>query len=274
MKRIGTFAVCLATGLAFTAGLRAASPAPANPALPDDPYSVVVDRNIFGLKPPPPPPDPNEKVKEILPKISPTGIMGYFGHWKVLFKVAPVPKGGQSAKDEVYILSEGEAQDEIEVSKIDEKNSLVTFINHGTEQALPLVAPKSSGAAPTGGPAGTAPQQPVPMPIGGNPGNANSSPISFSGGGRLGVHTSGGNPGDPNNGVPLNFGNSGANNYVSPQQQNNLPADARTILMEAQRAQWQTANKPHLNPALIPPTPLTELNKAEGKGGVPGPPAP
>ena len=40
------------------------------------------------------------------------------------------------------------------------------------------------------------------------------------------------------------------------------------ILMEVQRAQWQTAKKPALNPALLPPTPLTELNTPGGEGGV------
>jgi len=266
MKRFGTFAVCLATGLLLDASLCAAASAAADNALPDDPYSVVVVRNIFGLLPPPPPADPNEKPKVVLPKISPTGIMGVFGHWKVLFKVAAVPKAGSQAKDEVYILSEGEAQDEIEVSKIDEKNSLVTFINHGTEQELPLVAPSSSGPAPASGPAAPISAPPVlPGLRNAGPGNAGSV-INFGEGGRLGVHTSGAEPGGPNNGVPGSFGGAAPNNYVTPQQQNTLPADARTVLMEVQRAQWQNANRPALNPALIPPTPLTELNKPGGEG--------
>src|ERR1039457_2272658 len=98
MKRLGKIAVCLAGGLALNAGLRAASPASANhPALannpvtanasPDNPYAAISTRNIFGLLPPPPPPSPEDEAKKDLPKITPTGIMGIFGHYQVLFKV-------------------------------------------------------------------------------------------------------------------------------------------------------------------------------------------
>ena len=272
MKRLGKIAVSLAVGLALDAGLCAADTAPANNAPQDDPYSVVVARNIFGLLPPPAPPDPNQKVEETLPKISPTGIMTVFGHSKVLFKVAGAAKSGQTAKDEYYDLSEGEAQEEIEVSKIDEKNGLVTFINHGIEQALPLVnAPASGGPAAAGGQ--TAPTgAPSPgLPGLRNPGLGNPGGVINFGSGRLGVHMSGANPGSANNGVPVGFGNADPSSYVPPQQQNTLPADTRIILMEAQRAQWQTANNPALNPAFIPPTPLTSLNKPDGEADVPAP---
>ena len=67
--------------------------------------------------------------------------MTVFGHSQVLFKVAPVAgKPGPGAKEDYYILSQGQAQDEIEVIKIDEKNGLVTFDNHGNTQELPLIA--------------------------------------------------------------------------------------------------------------------------------------
>ena len=54
-----------------------------------------------------------------------------------MIKVAPPAKPGPPAKDEMYILSEGQRQDDIEVIKIDEKKSLVTFNNHGFTQELP-----------------------------------------------------------------------------------------------------------------------------------------
>ncbi|MGA2854877.1 MAG: hypothetical protein ABSE90_12205, partial [Verrucomicrobiota bacterium] len=150
MKRLGKIAVCLAGGLALNAGLRAADPAspnsPSSPS-PDNPYAAIAVRNIFGLIPPPPPEDPAKAAEKNLPKITPTGIMGVFGNWQVLFKVASTAaKPGQPAKDDYYILSEGQRQDNIEVIKIDEKGSIVTFNNHGTTQELPLAnAPASGG---------------------------------------------------------------------------------------------------------------------------------
>ena len=78
--------------------------------------------------------------------------MSIFGQLQVLFKVAGTAKPGQPAKDEFYILSEGQRQDEIEVIHIDEKASLVTFNNHGTVQEIPLAnAPAVSTPMPGAG---------------------------------------------------------------------------------------------------------------------------
>ncbi len=178
-------AVGLAGGLALNVGICAPNPAAThNPRLtraaaitnpsssepevvmpenssPDEPYAAIPVRNIFGLLPPAPPSAPQqEDPAKNLPKILPQGIMGNFGNYKVLFKVAPV-KPNPKAKDEYYILREGEAQEEIEVKKINNANSLITFINHGVEQELPLVnTPPSDGAAAADKPSG-----PTRMPI-------------------------------------------------------------------------------------------------------------
>jgi hypothetical protein len=50
LNRSGKITICLLSGLALTAGVRAD-----DVVLPDDPYAIVVARNIFGLNPPPPP---------------------------------------------------------------------------------------------------------------------------------------------------------------------------------------------------------------------------
>ena len=55
---------------------------------------------------------------------------------------------GKPAADDAYILSEGQQQDEIEVTKIDEKGGLVTFNNHGEVQQLPLVVGTANDKAP------------------------------------------------------------------------------------------------------------------------------
>ena len=132
MKRLGKIVVCLAGGLVLNAGARAD-----DVVLPNNPYAPIVVRNVFGLNPPQPV-DPNATQADPPPKITPNGIMSIFGQLQVLFKVAGTAKPGQPAKDESYILSEGQRQDEIEVIQIDEKASLVTFNNHGTVQEIPL----------------------------------------------------------------------------------------------------------------------------------------
>jgi hypothetical protein len=197
MKRLGRISVCLAVGLALNAGLRAASPSSPNNPSPENPYATVAVRNIFGLNPPALPPDPSLDAEKNLPKITPTGIMSVFGYTQVLFKVAAaagaVAKAGQPAKEEFYILSQGQRQDDIEVIKIDEKNSLVTFDNHGTTQELPLASTSSSGTAAAS-----------PSPITGNPGMV---PRPTGGGGNNGGNNGGFNgfgagPGGNNGGMP------------------------------------------------------------------------
>src|SRR5471032_2440139 len=128
MKRCGKIAICLAGALTLNAGLRAD-----DVALADNPYATIVARNIFSLNPPPPPVDPNANAPvEPAVKITPNGIMSIFGQLQVLFKAS----GGGKPGDQSYILGEGQMDDEIEVVKIDEKNSLVTFKNHGLLQTL------------------------------------------------------------------------------------------------------------------------------------------
>jgi len=289
MKRLGKIAVCLAGGLALNAGLRAANSVPPastvsinnpvstnNPSS-DNPYATVAVRNIFGLIPPAPPENPTNELEKQLPKITPTGIMGVFGNWQVLFKVALPAKAGPPAKDEFYILSQGQRQDDIEVIKIDEKKSLVTFNNHGTTQELPLANAPASGGAP-------AASHPSPGRM--NPGMAPGLPGGGGNGGPGGFTQFGAEPGGSNggsnggmaNGTGGNGANGGLNigtpptannNYVASQFQDTTPPDARIILMEAQRAQWQQGGK--LSPAIIPPTPLTEFNTPDGGSGPAAP---
>lgn len=155
MKRVVKIAVCFASGLALNAGLCAD-----NVVLPNNPYAPIVARNIFHLNPP--------KAADAAdatppPKITPTGIMTIFGTCQALFTVDGVNKPGQPGKPESYILSQGQRQDDIEVTRIDEKSGVVTFNNHGTVQEIPLVkapantiptpvAANSSFTAPTATP--------------------------------------------------------------------------------------------------------------------------
>jgi hypothetical protein len=126
------------------------------------PYQGIVDRNLFGLKPPPPPPKP-EEVKPPLPDILLTGITTILGDKRVLLKLPA--KAPQRPKDEFYILKEGQRDGEIEVLSIDPVAGTVKVNNHGTVQTLDFVnnGVKVAGATPAPG-APVAPGAPPPRP--------------------------------------------------------------------------------------------------------------
>ena len=287
MKRLGKIAVCLAGGLALNAGLRAASPAsanhpalanypvsannpvPANNASSDNPYAAIATRNIFGLVAPPPPPSPEDEAKKDLPKITPTGIMGIFGHLQVLFKVAPA-KPAAGAKDEFYTLSEGQMQDEITVVKIDDKNSLVTFDNHGFTQQLPLAEAAAAGGAAPSSPGGMNPGMAAGAP-GGNSGPGGIIRFGPGAGGNNGGFpnsnpgSNGGGPSGPNgaNGG-LNFANTAAPSQIYQPEASTLKPEDSTILIEVERAKLMTDPHPAYSPNILPPTPLTKFNTTDG----------
>jgi hypothetical protein len=281
MKGLGKIAVCLAGGLALNAGLRAASPASANhpvsannpvpayTASSDNPYAAIATRNIFGLLPPPAPEDPAKAAEKELPKITPTGIMGVNGHLQVLFKVAPA-KPGAGAKDELYIWSEGQMQDDITVVKIDDKNNVVTFDNHGFTQQLPLAEAAASGGAAPSSSGGMNPG----MAAGASGGNGGSGGVIRFGSGVGGNNggfpngNAGSNGGGPNgaNGANggLNFGNTAAPTQIYQPEASTLKPEESTILIEVERAKLMTDPHPAYSPNILPPTPLTKFNTTDG----------
>jgi hypothetical protein len=232
----------------------------------DNPYSPIVERNVFALVPipvhnpaddaPPAPPPP---------KITPNGIMNVFGKLQAMFVAKAPDKPGQPGKDQSYVLCAGERQDDIEVVKIDEANATITFNNHGTIQDLPLVAGNaSSGSAPPS----AIPGGPVGIPRPGLPGMApggGPSPIGF--GGRFGRNRPGtSQPGANPNPAPPNFGGGTPANFGQNNQEQITP-EAQVLMMEANRLATQEAvNKGFMPP--LPPTPITPPD-ATGVGGVP-----
>lgn len=268
MKRLGKIVVCLASGLVLNAGAHAD-----DSVLPNNPYAPIVVRNMFGLNPPQSV-DPTNATPADLPKIIPNGIMSIFGKWQVLFKVAVPAKSGQPAKDESYILSEGQRQDEIEVIQIDEVNSLVTFNNHGTVQELPLVkANAPAGSTPAPGPGRPFLAQNLTAP---NSGPGGGIPGRFSGrtaGGPGAARNRGtGNGGDnsnngPGGGSPLTPGSTPYTYDPASQQPSQMTTEESAMLIEAQRLLLQNQNDPKAK--LLPPTMYTPRNSP---GGTPTPP--
>jgi hypothetical protein len=249
MKCVGKIAVCLAGGLALNAGLSAAEA-----VSPNNPYAPIVVRNVFGLNPPQVV-DPNQNT-EPPPKITPNGIMTIFGNRQVLFKVSIPARPGIPAKDEDYILGEGQRQDDIEVTSIDEKSGLVTFNNHGTVQQIPLAV------APTLAMAVAANQ---------NPNTATPNSRRFGGGGRLGRNFIIGNSGNNYNGAN-NGANNGSNLRSMPTTQQpvqQIDPDQQIIMMEVNRQ----ATADQVRSGDMPPLPPTELTPEGAPGYVaPTPP--
>lgn len=249
-----------------------------------NPYSSIVARNVFSLVPVPTNPPADVKQPDPPAKITPNGIMTLFGQLQVLFKVATPPKPGQPPQDQSYVMSEGDRQDGIEVTKIDREAAVITFNNHGIVQVLPLsvatgvntpVAPVGGPAVPPGGhgmplrggrfgPGGMNgrlnQQQPPGNPNGSNPSTASSAPYSPN------------STGNYNNGGNNYSGNNAANS------QDRLSPEAQVLLMEQTRLNTQD----EVNQGLMPPLPPTVLTPgdATGVGGAPlispssGPPAP
>ncbi|MGP8053564.1 MAG: hypothetical protein ACLQAH_07055 [Limisphaerales bacterium] len=262
MTRLGKIAVCLAGGLALSASARADDAAPAG-----NPYTPIVVRNVFGLNPP----STNNPADSAdpPPKITPNGIMSIFGQLQVLFKVAPKP-GDAGAKEVSYVLSEGQREDDIEVTHIDERDSLITFNNHGTVQELPLAnapAITTPGAAAPGGnalgqPAGL--NRNVPGP--------GFAPGRFGGNGPAAARSRGfggpGAPGAPGGGIggagSTMGGTTGMGGGQAAQTGSQMTPEEAAALIEVQRAQYESEGNSSLA-KILPPTPLTRPPNNNGQ---------
>jgi len=267
MKRVGKIALWLAAGLALNAGARADDLASA-----DNPYAPIVTRNIFGLNPV----QADEPVGDPPPKIMLKGIMSANGNSQALYTVAGTGKPGQPSKDQSYILSEGQGQDDVEVMHINDKAGLVTFNNHGTVQEIPLAnAPviATSGAG-SGGPVsrpgferpmgrrtggGTAAAETGPgIPRRGSAGrpnrsrgnDANQNPDASIPGG--GPPVGGGLSVDSLMSPPLRTSDANASTQPNP---NPLTAEENATLIEVQREMYRSQNSPLAG--LLPPTKFT-----------------
>lgn len=116
-----------------------------------NPYTTIVDRNPFGLKPPPPPPPPPEQIAPPVPlaKVTLTGLVSMFGEPRALLEIIEEPgKGAGTAKKP--ILREGERLGAVEVLAIDVVKNTVRIRNSGVETNMTFEVAKAGPAA--GGP--------------------------------------------------------------------------------------------------------------------------
>jgi hypothetical protein len=251
------------------------------------PYQGVVERNVFGLKPPPPPPDP-EATKPPPPKIFLQGITTFGGIKRALLKAQMPAKPGEPPKPDQssFILAEGQRDGDIEVLEIDAKEGTVKVNDFGTITTLdfehngiktPTAAPGPGAAPQPGGglalpgakpfgPAGGGGQpiptiRPMRLPL---PGGAAASPAS---GGATPVYASG-TPASGGGTPSLALGGTSAPLYGStpaqaqPQPQAAVPptsqlsAEEQFLIIEANREQQKQLGQDKKLPPL-PPTPLT-----------------
>jgi hypothetical protein len=150
MTKGGRPLLCALSVLVFEAGPRAIAAGPAGAS----PYEAIVERNVFGLRPPPPPPDP-EANKPPPPKIMLQGITTILGNKRALLKMQMPPKPGEQPKGEQsFILAEGEREGDVEVLEIDDKTGIVKVKDFGTIMSLDFTnnGVKTASAPTPGGP--------------------------------------------------------------------------------------------------------------------------
>ncbi len=154
--------------------LRAAVPPGITPAADDasNPYSVIVERNIFHLNPPPPPPSDADKPKVELPVIKITGFVNIGNKSRVLFLSEPKDK---KEGPFYYSLAEGEksADGKFELVKIHPSQDEVDVINAGVPVTLtvkddslgsspaPAASPVAKEGPPSGKPGNGMPGRPM-----------------------------------------------------------------------------------------------------------------
>jgi hypothetical protein len=233
-----------------------------------NPYQGIVDRNVFGLRPPPPPPDP-ELNKPPPPKITLTGITTILGSARALMKTPPPPgKPGESAKGEqYYTLTVGQREGDIEVLDIDTPAGSVKVNYAGTVVTLTFDKDGVKGGGAAAAVAGAAPGAvPPPMPGAGGFGTPAGGPTGFSmptrtvrptgGFGAAGTDPGAAQPGfNGNPGLPApGAANPGAsiNNQAAMQAAAQRTPEENVLLYEANRLKNQQLIQ---SGARLPPMP-------------------
>lgn len=152
---------------ALTLGLCLCSTPYEASALTANPYEAIVGRNVFGLKPP---------TITALPAVAPVaaaitiklqGISTILDRKQVLLKVKTAARPPEPAKEQSYLWSEGQGENEIEVLTIDAANGIVTIKSHG--ETLPPLTMKDDAEKPAVGaalPGPAAPNLQFPTPAG------------------------------------------------------------------------------------------------------------
>lgn len=143
----------------------------------ENPYSAIVERNAFGLRPPPPPPvetPPTLNTPQVTVEL--TGITSILSKRKALLEITE-PGPGKTPKKP--IMEEGDRIDAIEVISIDVEKGQVRIRNSGVESNLSFKVAKSLPVPGTpGAPPPVLGTLPAPPVFPGNPASAGPTIIS------------------------------------------------------------------------------------------------
>jgi hypothetical protein len=224
-------------------------------AITSNPYTGIVDRNVFSLKPPTPVETaPKEEPKPPV-KLTLTGITTILGNKRALLKAAIPAKAPEPAKEESNMLTEGQRDGGVEVISIDEKAGAVTVNNNGIRETLDFVnngAKMVAAAAPAGTPGVIQPPGMNPTP--GNPGAATGVPLPRTIPTRSlrTPQNQGGSENGVGNVANSQFSGNNAAGISGPQPS----SEEQTLMIEGQRIHLQEQGK-HDEANLFPVTELT-----------------
>ena len=134
-----------------------------------NPYSTIIGRNTFALKPPPPPAGPVVPPAAPPPNVSLQGISTILGRAQALLKVKIAPKPPDPAKEQSLVMDVGQREGDVEVLAIDPATGTVSLSNQGSPLTLtikdadkPAAGPAIAAALPMANLPGIAPSLPPP----------------------------------------------------------------------------------------------------------------
>ena len=227
----------------------------------DNPYQGIIERNVFGLKPPAPPPDP-EANKPPPATIYLTGITTILGNKRALMKMTPpVTKPGEQPKEQSYTMAEGERDGGLEVLEIDEKAGTVKVNNYGTVATIDFesnavkAAPRPvPGTLPMPGmPPAMRPGLPVPGAMGGGVNPMPNRPLRVAPGAGASyapqAATGAGLPG-------MNVASNPSATAQAPVQEGSSSLEENLMMLEINRIK----NQPLVEAGMMPPLPRHELS--------------
>jgi len=242
----------------------------ATPATGDNPYQVVVERNVFDLKPLIPPPKVDEPPPTPPAKITLQGITDILGKKQVLLKILELPKPGElkpgeQPKERALIMDEGERRGTVTVMEINPKARTVKFDNAGREETLELTNAPTKFAGPIAG----VPPGAIPTPVMTQPGASLASPPAASFPGFAAGRTTPNIPARSVPARPMRTVSVSAPPVAAPNPPR-LTAEEQTILMEVERERTKEA----VARGDLPPLPPTEITPPGSAGLPPPPPVP
>ena len=129
-------------------------------------YQVIVQRNVFDLHGPPVT-SPQAPTAPPAANIKLTGVATILGFRQALLMVQePSVPGKPPAKEESYILNEGQREGPIHLLEVDEKAGTVKLENDGKLCQIALEVPKPAGLSPLAAPnQGLPPGPRTPPPL-------------------------------------------------------------------------------------------------------------